>query len=177
MGTLERHIVVVGMMGAGKSTLGRMLAKHLEVPYVDHDEILEATTGMSGREIASQLGVDRLHALESEVFLECLDRSTPSTISAATSIIDSRACRIALAAPIVCWLRLPVDAILERIAHDGGKHRRTGSDIAARFEQRERRFAEVADIETNALHAPEAILQAVVNGLGSLRESVDDTAL
>ena len=47
----RRHIVLVGMMGAGKSSVGRVLAARLDRPLLDTDELVEASTGRSVREI------------------------------------------------------------------------------------------------------------------------------
>lgn len=69
------HLVIVGAMGVGKTSVGRLLAERLGLPFLDSDVILEAWTGETGAEIAERDGVGRLHVLELEVFLDaCLSQ-------------------------------------------------------------------------------------------------------
>jgi shikimate kinase len=62
------HIVVTGAMGVGKTTVGRLLAAELGLPFLDSDDYLEMEVGDSGAVIAAQEGVAGLHEVELEVF-------------------------------------------------------------------------------------------------------------
>ena len=58
---LDRPLVLVGLMGAGKSRLARMLAKTLDLPFYDCDAELEQSAGRSVTEIVSQIGEPAFH--------------------------------------------------------------------------------------------------------------------
>jgi shikimate kinase len=86
-----RHVALVGLMGTGKSTAGRIVARRLGRPYVDNDDGLEAAAGRTAREIQDDDGEEALHALELEVLRGALARTEPAVIGAAASVVDSAA--------------------------------------------------------------------------------------
>ena len=117
-----RHIVLIGEMGAGKTTVGSRLAEILERPFLDSDELLQERTGLTGADLAESLGVEALHDLELEVFLQATSNTEPSVICPAASVLDSVAGREALRPNVVIWLDAPLETALERIGR--GEHRR-----------------------------------------------------
>src|SRR5689334_14413518 len=70
--TEARHVVLMGLMGSGKSTVGRPLAARLDRPFVDNDDRLAARTGQTAREVAAAEGADALHAREAAVLVDAL---------------------------------------------------------------------------------------------------------
>src|SRR6266540_1449750 len=98
---MPRHVVVVGLMGAGKSAVGRRVAQQLGWPWRDSDREIEAATGLTVRQLRDRDGVDAMHALESRQLLDALEEPGPSVISAAASTIEVPECRAALTAPQV----------------------------------------------------------------------------
>jgi shikimate kinase len=88
-----RHIALVGLMGVGKTTVGRLLAGSLGWPLADSDGEIEAREGASVREIQRLRGAPALHELEAAVLLEQLDAPGPSVICAAASTIEDERCR------------------------------------------------------------------------------------
>jgi shikimate kinase len=104
---MPRHVVLVGLMGAGKSAVGRRLARRLDWPWHDSDRDIETATGLTVRALSERDGVDAMHALESQQLLDALEEPVPSVISAAASTVEDPACRAALTAPdvVVIWLR------------------------------------------------------------------------
>ena len=120
---MVRHVVLVGLMGTGKTTVGRALAKALEMPFSDSDAAIERERGSTVKELAAELGVDEMHELEARHLLGALDAHEPSVIAAAASTIDDPACRAALGAPGVTtiWLRADPEVLAGRF--DRQKHR------------------------------------------------------
>ncbi|HEY4752428.1 MAG TPA: shikimate kinase, partial [Candidatus Limnocylindrales bacterium] len=67
-----RHVVLLGTMGSGKTTVGRLLAERLGRPLRDSDPEIEAATGYTAREIRDRDGPDALHDLEARLLLSTL---------------------------------------------------------------------------------------------------------
>lgn len=77
---LEKHLCLLGFMGSGKSTLGKMLAQRLGVSWVDTDQLVEAKQGESISDIVRLQGWDAFRAMEREVVLE-IESHVPMVIS------------------------------------------------------------------------------------------------
>jgi shikimate kinase len=103
-----RHVVVVGLMGSGKSVVGRRLARLLGWRWRDSDREIEAATGLTVRELRDRDGVDAMHALEARRLLDALAAREPSVVSAAASTVELPECRAAMTAPgvKVVWLHV-----------------------------------------------------------------------
>jgi len=117
------RIVLVGLMGSGKTTVGKRVAKGLGWPFVDSDVQLRESTGQTAREIRAALGTEALHAAEAGALLEALAVAEPRVIGAAASVIEDGSARAALAGRdvIAIWLRASPAVLAGRFA--GGAHR------------------------------------------------------
>lgn len=158
-----RHIVILGMMGAGKTTTASRLAAELARPHRDSDHDIESMMSRTGRQIAVDDGVDRLHHLEEEVLLGALRSEQPSVISAAGWVVESLRCRAAIHRDAVAvWLRLSPEDLRGRM--DEGSHRRDLSDeqLTALVARREALFLELADIVVDARCPPSEIVDELI---------------
>lgn len=81
------HIVLIGMMGAGKTTVGSRLARALDRPFVDSDVQVEQRTARTVREIFETDGEPAYRVLEAEVLAEALASEEPAVIAAAGGTI------------------------------------------------------------------------------------------
>ena len=116
------HVVLVGMMGAGKTTIGRRLARRLDRPFVDSDEQVEARTGRTVREIFEADGEPAFRKLETEALCEALSSPTPSVIAAAGGTVLAEVNRAAMRdAGTVVWLRADPSVLAQRVRN--GTHR------------------------------------------------------
>lgn len=147
----NRHVVLVGMMGAGKSSVGRALAGRLQRPLFDSDEMIEARTGRTVREIWVADGEPAYRVMEAEVLGEALASTEPSVIAAAGGVVLSEVNRGALVASDahVVWLLADVDVLLRRVA--AGGHRPLLDDdpegtLRTMFAEREALYREVSDV-------------------------------
>ena len=147
-GARPRHIVLIGPMGSGKTTVGRIVAERTGRPLVDSDGQIEASTGMTGRSIAARFGVDRLHRAEAEALHEALERPSPSVIAAAASVGDIEDVSPLLGGDdtLVVLLEGDADVLAERAA--SGSHRRRIDVERSRLlaETRRRNLMEVVDL-------------------------------
>jgi shikimate kinase len=137
------HIVVMGAMGAGKTTLGRRLSEALDRDFHDSDQSIERRIGKSSREIAQTDGVDALHRLEKDVFLEALAGDEPAVIAAAASVIEDAEVRRGMTGAFCVWVIADPGILDERAAK--GDHRRPVA-ASEHLEGRERLFREMADL-------------------------------
>jgi shikimate kinase len=117
------HLVLVGMMGVGKSTVGRIVAAELGRPLFDSDEMIEERTGRTVREIWMTDGEAAFRALETETLLDALAAPEPSVIAAAGGVVLSTRNREALcgADAHVVWLLADVEVLVDRVRN--GSHR------------------------------------------------------
>lgn len=142
--------MLVGMMGVGKSTVGRALASELGRPLYDSDEMIEARTGRTVREIWVTDGEEAFRALETETLAAALAATEPSVIAAAGGIVLSPVNREALAASDarVVWLLADEELLLERVRNGAHRPALDGDPEAVlrrMFAEREALYQEVAD--------------------------------
>jgi shikimate kinase len=156
------HVVLVGMMGVGKTTTGMALAARLAWPVRDGDVDLEVRTGRTGAEIAAEDGLPRLHELEEEVLADALSAPAPLIVVAAASVVASPRARELLAATTVVWLDAPVDELLTRMG--SGTHRRPVDRPATRDLLADRRAAleELADLHLDAQAPTDELVDRIV---------------
>jgi shikimate kinase len=168
------HIVLVGLMGSGKTTVGAAVAAALGVPYRDSDADIERETGRRGRDLAESDGIDALHALEARHLLEALEAPGMTVVSAAGSTLDDPACRSALRAPqhLVVWLRASPADIAARLRPDD--HRpEFGEDltevIRKQADARTPALGDVADLTLDATKPREELVGAVLAHADAVR--------
>jgi shikimate kinase len=120
---MSRIVVLVGMMGAGKTTVGRSVASRLGVDFVDTDDLVEARAGKSVRDIFASDGEAAFRTLESQVLAESLKSPVDVVVAAAGGTVLSESNRAALRehADVVVWLDADVSALGERASR--GAHR------------------------------------------------------
>lgn len=167
LGTM--HLVLVGLTGSGKTTVGRLAADRLGRPFLDTDAVIESRTGRTVREIFAEDGEAAFRDVESAVLRECLDSGEPSVIAAAGGAVvreENRALLRAASARVV-WLCGGPSVVSDRV-RSGGHRPLLDNDpdtvLRQMWEIREPLYREVADaivtIEGRSLHdVVEAVLR------------------
>lgn len=116
----SERVALVGLRGAGKSTLGRRLAREMEVPFVELDERVERLAGLSLAAIFDLEGVETYSRLESEALEEVLAEGQRMVIATGGSIVtrEHSWARVREACTTV-WLRAAPEHHLERVLAQG----------------------------------------------------------
>lgn len=158
-------------MGAGKSTLGKVVAANLGWPYFDNDFEMTARYGFSQEKLAA-LPVSELHQLESRYLADVLAEGAPLISGAAASVVDYPENRELLQAHTAIYLHIPLSAVIERAGTSGvGRQAllEAGESILTeRFARRDPLYREVAKATidlTNDPHADAERLQKLIVSL------------
>jgi shikimate kinase len=145
----RRHVVFVGPMASGKSTIGTRVAAALDRPFLDNDDLLEAAVGMSAADLERRDGLDEVHRVEARVLLDALAREVPAVIGAAASTIEVPEVRAALLDRAwVASLRAAPGTLAARFpqANHRPLSRLDPSDVVTtQARRRDPLFAEIAD--------------------------------
>jgi shikimate kinase len=160
-------------MGSGKSTVGRVLARRLDRPFVDNDEALEARSGRSARDIADADGAGALHALEARALVVALARPAPAVVAAAASAVEQPAAVDALRGNDVVYLHAPPEVLAARVAahapdddHRPFVDRDARAVLEAQYATRDPRYREVAGVTVDtSTSAPDEVAEQVIQAL------------
>jgi shikimate kinase len=109
-----RSVVLVGMMGAGKSSVGRRLGARLGIPFVDADTEIEAAAGMTISEIFAQHGESYFRAGEARVIARLLGHGPQVMATGGGSVMDANTRALIRAKGISIWLKADLDVLLKR---------------------------------------------------------------
>jgi shikimate kinase len=118
--SLEKHLILTGFMGAGKSTVGGEVAKKLGVPFYDNDVRIVARSGMAVKEIFARYGEEGFRRRERVAFLETLLHEKPGVIPTGGGFVSTEAGRQILlecGAPVV-YLSAEFDTLAARVEAD-----------------------------------------------------------
>ena len=119
---MKGNVYLVGLMGAGKTTVGRLLAERTGRPFLDSDQAIERDTGRTVAEIFATDGEAAFRSLETQVLRDMLDRDEPAVIAAAGgTVLDATNRARMRARGTVVWLRVDPALLPERV--HGSIHR------------------------------------------------------
>jgi shikimate kinase len=170
--TPATHIVLLGLMGSGKTTIGRLLAQRVGRPFVDSDAQLAATDGRTARRIETEDGPAALDRAEAAALLAALRDPTPSVIAAAAGVAEDRRAVDSLRGPTISavWLRGDPAVLAERAAPGAHRPWGPGGPLATLREQDARRapvYASLADVVVDVTDSsPEDAVDRILADLG-----------
>lgn len=168
---IDRPVVLIGMMGVGKSSIGRKLASLLKMPFVDADEAIEQAAQMSIPEIFEQFGESYFRDGERRVIARLLDEaSRPAVIATGGGAFVNAATRaLILDRAITVWLDSDVDTLLERVSRkDNRPLLRQGNprEILTRLRAEREDAYRQAPIHVQSTSGPQArTIAAVLKGI------------
>lgn len=115
-------MVLIGMMGSGKSSVGRELAAMTGWPFLDNDALVERATGRTARELLLERGVEALREAESSALAKGLEAEPPVIIGVAAGVVlDERDRERLDASGVVVWLVASPEVLAARAV--GAEHR------------------------------------------------------
>jgi shikimate kinase / 3-dehydroquinate synthase len=156
---LERHLALVGFMGAGKTTVGEEVARRLGRPFVDLDRELETETGSTVPDLFRARGEPVFRELEEELVVEVLADSVPSVVALGGGAVTSERAREALAdLALTVWLRVDVEDAWARVSGSGRPLAQDESDFRRLYAEREALYRTAADAVAD--DADDAVLAA-----------------
>jgi shikimate kinase len=110
-----KPIVLVGLMGAGKSTVGRRLAMRLRLPFVDADAEIEAAAGMTIADIFERFGEAYFRDGERRVLTRLVDGTPKVIATGGGAFINEETRKLILGAALAIWLDADVDVLVDRV--------------------------------------------------------------
>jgi len=150
----SKHLALVGMMGVGKSRVGRQVAKLSDRVYIDSDGLITRQLGLSVPEIFEQAGEATFRDLEHKVLLDALASPHASVISTGGGVILRQDNRELLSQAMVVWLQSPVEELAKRLQKSSKKRPLLKSASSA---------SELRDTLANILAEREALYEAVAD--------------
>jgi len=164
-----RTIALVGLMGAGKSSIGRRLAQMLALPFTDADAEIEAAAGATVEEIFAREGEAAFRNGERRVIARLLDGPPQVLATGGGAFMDATTRALIRQHAISIWLRADLEILLARVARRNNRPLLKGDDprtvLVRLMEERYPIYAE-ADIAVDSADGPpEATLAKVLEGL------------
>ena len=165
-----RTIALVGLMGVGKSTVGRRLAHRLDLPFVDGDEAIEAAARMTVSEIFGQLGEAEFRAGEARVMRRLLDGPPIVVATGGGAVLDPGTRALMKQRATTVWLRADLEIVAARVQRRDTRPLLRGKDplaaLTAMADVRYPLYGEAADVTVDVgagahAQAVEAILTAL----------------
>lgn len=164
-----RPVVVVGLMGSGKTSVAQRLAEALRRPMRDSDEELEASYGQSAAEQYAAVGAAILHEREGRQLREALQDPRLPVIAAAASVVENPSLRRELRQAYVVWLDASPRVLADRM-RDGAHRPHFEQDLskmlASQHQRRAGWFQEVADLRVDVAEpGPDEVAATVLESL------------
>jgi shikimate kinase len=165
----QRSVVLVGMMGAGKSSVGRRLAARLGIPFVDADTEIEKAAGMSIPEIFNKHGEAYFRAGESRVIARLLEGGPQVLATGGGAFMNPDTRAMIHAKGVSVWLRATLDVLTRRIKRRGDRPLLKTADpvetLRRLIDERYPTYAE-ADLTVESRDVPhDTIVDEIVEGL------------
>ncbi|MGH3320644.1 MAG: shikimate kinase [Streptosporangiaceae bacterium] len=164
------RVLLVGMMGSGKSSVGNALARATDWPFIDNDALVARATGIVTPELLHERGERALRAAESGALTEALKIAPPIIAGVAGGVVTGADDRDRLRdGGFVVWLRARLETLVRRVGSGRGRPWLQGDPEGAMrrlYDGRESLYAEVAACVIDVDDAtPEAVASRIVEQL------------
>ena len=166
----KRTIFLIGMMGSGKTTIGKILAEHLEWNFDDSDHEIEDATGKSIVSIFSEKGEDYFRHLESDQLIKTARKKESVTACGGGIILNKRNRTLMRKSGTVVFLEVPLEILTSRLQevsdrplleHPNGNESR----LATIWLEREKLYRQTAHITIDASLSPQSCANKILKEL------------
>ena len=144
------NLILVGLMGSGKTTMGRALAKHLDKAFVDSDEEIQQRTGVTIPHIFDIEGETGFRQRETAAIRELVERNDMVLATGGGAVLAEQSRELMQQNGIVIYLKASVHDLWQRTRHDRNRPLLQTADPHAKltelFQQRDPLYLQVADI-------------------------------
>ncbi|MBR5598658.1 MAG: shikimate kinase [Alphaproteobacteria bacterium] len=117
----DKIILLVGLIGSGKTSVGRRLAKRLHLPFIDGDQEIEKASGLSVIDVYKCFGVDEYRAGEARIMKRLLNGNICVLASGGGAFVAEQTRQIAKQKALTIWLKADIDVLYHRTT---GRNRR-----------------------------------------------------
>jgi len=163
-------VVLVGLMGVGKSTVGRRLAARLRLPFADADAEIERAAGLSVSEIFERFGEPYFRDGERRVIARLLDGAPKVIATGGGAFVQEETRALILRDAVSVWLDAPPEVLAERVGRRDTRPLLRGRDPRAVLEELSAArapFYAMADLRVSSRRAPhDATVNAILEALG-----------
>ncbi len=154
---LPRSLVLVGLMGAGKSAIGRRLAQHWNLPFADADRVIEEAAGLTIPEIFARLGEPAFRDGERRVIARLLEGPVQVIATGGGAFMDAETRAAVKARGVSLWLKADLDVLARRVTRRTDRPLLKGGEpreiLARLMQERYPTYAE-ADITVESSDGP-----------------------
>lgn len=162
-------IYLIGMMGVGKTTIGKLLANQLNYRFFDTDVLIERVTQKTIPEIFAQSGEDSFRGLENQI-LQQLSVETKSVIATGGGIVEKQINWSYLKQGLIIWLDVELEVLKQRLAADN--NRPLADKLELLLEQRRSLYAQAdLHIVIAAEQTPEEIVEQILKLIPTIIKS------
>ena len=166
-------IALVGMRGAGKSTIGPRLAARLERPFLEMDALIQDAAGLPLDQIFELHGERHYRRLERETLQRILDREGEAVVAAAGGVVNEPSTwRLLLEKTTVVWLRARPEDHWSRVVEQGDRrpmadHPDAMAELRAMLAARESRYAQAHVVLDTSGRSPEELVERIAAELSA----------
>ena len=166
----KRNIFLIGMMGSGKTTIGKILAEHLGWKFDDSDHKIEQATGKSIVSIFSEKGEDYFRNLESDQLIETAQQKESVTACGGGIILNKRNRTLMRKSGAVVFLDVPLEILTSRLQDVSNRpllENLNGNEtrLTAIWLEREKLYRQTAQITIDASLAPQSCANKILKEL------------
>ncbi len=177
----SRSVVLVGLMGAGKTSIGRRLAQRLGLTFVDSDHEIETAAGCTIETIFEMYGEKAFRDCERRVIGRLLEEPVQVVATGGGAFVDAETRAQVKARGLSVWLRADLDLLLHRVARRANRPLLKRGDpreiLAGLMAQRYPLYAEAAITVDTRDAPPDVTVDAVLAGLQALEQVAEPAAV
>ena len=132
---LDRPITMIGLMGSGKSLVGRQLSVALDLTFIDSDQVVEQTAGISISEIFELAGEAKFREMERRAIRDAVDAGTVVLSVGGGAVCNAKTAALLNSRSIIVWLKANPETLMARIGSTASRPLLQGGDPLAILQQ------------------------------------------